>query len=59
MASCCSYKLCETCSNPRDYFAIFDAVENKEADGRYSHFDLVACRCVDTYIRIKKNQNQV
>jgi hypothetical protein len=47
------------CRNPRDYFAIFDSVETREADGRYAHFELVSCKCVDTYVRIKKNQNQV
>lgn len=45
--------------NPRDYFAIFDSVETREADGRYAHFELISCKCVDTYVRIKKNQNQV
>ncbi|CAL8468305.1 g7845 [Coccomyxa elongata] len=45
--------------NPRDYFAIFDNVETREADGRYAHFELVSCKCVDTYVRIKKNQNQI
>lgn len=47
------------CRNPRDYFAIFDNVETREADGRYAHFELISCKCVDTYVRIKKNQNQV
>lgn len=45
--------------NPRDYFAIFDKVENMEEDGRFSHFELVSCKCVDTYVRVKHNQNQI
>ena len=27
--------------------------------GRFAHFELVSCKCVDTYVRVKKNQNQV
>ena len=34
-------------------------MEAKQPDGRYSHFELVSCRCVDTYVRIKRNQNQI
>ena len=30
-----------------------------EPDGRYSHFELVSCKCVDTYVRVKQNQNQI
>jgi len=45
--------------NPREYFAIFDGTENEEADGRFSHFELVSCKCVDTYVRVKQNQNQI
>lgn len=30
-----------------------------QADGRYAHFELVYCKCVDTYVRVKQNQNQV
>jgi hypothetical protein len=47
------------CRNPRDYFSLFDQVEVREEDGRYAHYELVSCKCVDTYVRIKKNQNQV
>lgn len=36
-----------------------DALEQKEADGRYSHFELISCKCVDTYVRVKKNQSQI
>ena len=45
--------------NPRDYFAIFDGVQRQLPDGRHAHFELVSCKCVDTYVRIKKNQNQI
>jgi len=27
--------------------------------GRFAHFELVSCKCVDTYVRVKKNQNQI
>ena len=36
-----------------------DALELKESDGRYSHFELISCKCVDTYVRVKKNQSQI
>ena len=45
--------------SPKDYFAVVDLLENKEADGRYSHFELISCKCVDTYVRVKKNQSQI
>ena len=45
--------------NPRDYFAIFDGVQQQLPDGRHAHFELVSCKCVDTYVRVKKNQNQI
>ncbi|KAK9826761.1 hypothetical protein WJX81_007185 [Elliptochloris bilobata] len=45
--------------NPREYFAIFDAAMVSEADGRRARFELVSCKCVDTYVRVKHNQNQV
>lgn len=44
--------------NPREYFAIFDAVSAAEPDGRQARFELVSCRCIDTYVRVKHNQNQ-
>ena len=31
----------------------------QEKDGRYAHFELLSCKPVDAYCRIKKNQNQV
>ena len=45
--------------SPKEYFAVVDALEHKEADGRYSHFELISCKCVDTYVRVKKNQSQI
>ena len=47
------------CRSPKDYFAVVDALEQKEADGRYSHFELLSCKCVDTYVKVKKNQSQI
>lgn len=51
--------VCCVCRSPKDYFAVVDSLENKEADGRYSHFELISCKCVDTYVRVKKNQSQI
>jgi hypothetical protein len=49
-----------SCRNPRDYFAIFDKAEVVSADGSSSeHFELINCKCVDTYVTVKKNQNQI
>ncbi len=31
----------------------------EEEGGRFAHFELVSCKCVDTYVRVKKNQNQI
>ena len=45
--------------NPREYFTIFDGVTQELADGRVAHLELVCCKCVDTYVRVKQNQNQV
>ena len=45
--------------NPRAYFGILDSVEAQEDDGRWAHFELQSCKCVDTYVRLKRNQNQV
>ncbi|KAK9830089.1 hypothetical protein WJX72_009725 [[Myrmecia] bisecta] len=45
--------------NPREYFAIFDNVEVEVADGGFAHYELISCRCVDTYVQLKQNQNQV
>lgn len=44
--------------NPREYFAIFDAATATQPDGRRARFELVSCKCVDTYVRVKHNQNQ-
>ena len=45
--------------NPREYFAIFDGAHYNVADGQVSHLELVCCKSVDTYVRVKQNQNQV
>ena len=45
--------------NPREYFRIFDGVSVKRDDGKYERFELVCCKSVDTYVRVKQNQNQV
>ena len=45
--------------NPRAYFKIFDGVTLPQADGRVAHLELVCCKSVDTYVRVKQNQNQV
>lgn len=45
--------------NPREYFAIFDECSVVEPDGRVAAFELVCCKSVDTYVRVKQNQNQV
>lgn len=34
-------------------------IPTAQEDGRFSHFELVYCKCVDTYVRVKQNQNQV
>lgn len=53
------FSIFHTCRNPREYFAIFDGIETTEPDGRHAHFELLSCKPVDAYCRIKKNQNQV
>lgn len=45
--------------NPRHYFDVFDNVREVLPDGRVAHFELVLCKSVDTYVRVKQNQNQV
>lgn len=45
--------------NPREYFKIFDSVTLEQPDGRIAHLELVCCKSVDTYVRVKQNQNQV
>lgn len=45
--------------NPREYFRIFDNAKNVRSDGAYERFELVCCKSVDTYVRVKQNQNQV
>lgn len=59
--------------NPRDYFAIFDTAEilldaagaelpvgsPAESAVSSSHLELLCCKCVDTYVTVKRNQNQI
>ena len=45
--------------DPRAYCAMFDGAEVQLDDGSYAHWELVACRCVEAYIRLKANQNQL
>lgn len=47
------------CRNPREYFRMYDSAAAVEADGRHSHFELCFCKCIDTYVRVKRNQNQI
>jgi len=60
VTSCVSTSCLPPPRNPRDYFAIFDKAEVVSADGQSSeHFELICCKCVDTYVTVKKNQNQI
>lgn len=45
--------------NPRTYFQIFDAAQEILPDGRVAHLELVCCKSIDTYVKVKQNQNQV
>lgn len=45
--------------DPNDYFCIFDKVVWTDSKGRKFRFELVNARCVETYVKIKKNQNQL
>ena len=46
--------------DPREYFRLFDDARGLAADGTTPvRFELVTCRCVDTYVRLKQNQNQL
>lgn len=45
--------------NPRQYFRIVDECEVVRDDGSLTHFELDLCKCVDTYVAVKKNQNQI
>lgn len=46
--------------DPREYFKLFDDARGTAADGTTRvRFELVTCRCVDTYVRLKQNQNQL
>lgn len=45
--------------NPRQYFEIFDKTKVARPTGGYDYFELVVCKSVDTYVKVKQNQNQV
>ena len=45
--------------NPRQYFDIFDNTKIEQEDGSVDHFELVVCKSIDTYAKVKQNQNQV
>lgn len=45
--------------NPREYFSIFDNVRQPVNDGQVAYLELVCCKNVDTYVKVKQNQNQV
>lgn len=45
--------------NPREYFRIFDGAREVQKDGKVAHFELTLCKSIDTYVRVKQNQNQV
>jgi hypothetical protein len=38
---------------------MFDAMELPGPDRTSAHFELVCCKCVDTYVTVKRNQNQI
>jgi phosphoethanolamine N-methyltransferase len=39
---------------------MFDGAEVVSPDSASSrHLELVCCKCVDTYVTVKKNQNQI
>lgn len=38
---------------------VFEQTHAEEADGSFYKFELVGFKCVGTYVRNKKNQNQV
>jgi phosphoethanolamine N-methyltransferase len=46
-------------SNPREYFRMFDAASWRDPGGRLHTLQLVLCKCVDTYVAVKRNQNQI
>jgi phosphoethanolamine N-methyltransferase len=45
--------------DPSFYNQIFAGLHCQEADGSFWELQLVDCKCVDTYVTYKKNQNQV
>ncbi|KDD75565.1 hypothetical protein H632_c615p0, partial [Helicosporidium sp. ATCC 50920] len=47
--------------SPREYFAAFDFVrEDSDKGGAGAHqLELAFCKSIDTYVRVKQNQNQI
>ena len=45
--------------NPRQYFDIFDKTKIERDDGGHDYFELIVCKSIDTYAKVKQNQNQV
>ena len=31
----------------------------QEPGGGIAHFELINCKCIDTYVKVKRNQNQI
>jgi phosphoethanolamine N-methyltransferase len=44
---------------PSEYTKFFEETNVEEADGSFYEFELVGFKCVGTYVRNKRNQNQV
>jgi 2-polyprenyl-3-methyl-5-hydroxy-6-metoxy-1,4-benzoquinol methylase len=45
--------------DPRSYFDMFDGARAVVAGGRHARWELVGCRCVEAYVKLKANQNQL
>ena len=45
--------------NPRHYFEVFDNTKIERPDGGHDYFELIVCKSIDTYAKVKQNQNQV
>uniref|UniRef100_A0A6U9RMU1 phosphoethanolamine N-methyltransferase n=1 Tax=Picocystis salinarum TaxID=88271 RepID=A0A6U9RMU1_9CHLO len=45
--------------NPREYIQIFEDAQARATDGKLSQYRLESVHCVDTYVKYKKNQNQL
>jgi hypothetical protein len=47
------------CSNPREYFRMFESASWRDPAGQLHTLQLALCKCVDTYVEVKHNHNQV